>query len=250
MSLKDKYGINIDLNEKYSPKPKIPVTDPSKTPRLRPELASIGDYRELPRDIRVDNEIKENYLNLLINAKNEIIRYKNVFDAFKEGLTENKLQVQSQDFKYSLLADLKLTHEVYECGDWFDDNISEADAHKEYRKYYKLSNTRQDYAHIQIKTGTFSKYFDELYTDIDYTDIYFFIDGNIYCTGYKFLYNIPFEDFVVILSESIDKLNAGEDYKNFPYMEARVFFQHDFKKNIKESRDKILKYSTGDPFKH
>ena len=96
MSLKDKYNVNIDLNEKYSPKPKPPITDPSKTPWIRPGYGKTGDYRELPRDIRVENEIRSDYLNLLIDAKEDIKKYKTIFEAYQKGeIYENVMQVIS-----------------------------------------------------------------------------------------------------------------------------------------------------------
>lgn len=247
MSLSDKYGGNIDLEAKYGfPEPKK-ITDPSKTPLLQPGYYEKFGASECARDIRIEKQLYQDYINLLVDAKEYINnnRYKTAWDAFNNHKLEDlKYQVLSQDKKYALLMSLNLTYSVYDSflGEYFPELLTDTEeANKRYWKYYPLDYERQRYVIINVKTGTFEKYFDELYTDIDETSIYIFQDGTIYCLGSKYLHNVPLDYLSKVLDESIKKINTGNYTSCIPTINASIKYKYDYSQDdIKKQRKYIL----------
>jgi len=251
MSLRDKYGGNVDMNAKYGrPKPEKHY-DPTTTADIRPGFDTRYIPTNLQKDIRKQVDLNKEYIDFLVDAKNYIRNYKSAYEVFiNRRRIDFRIQALSQDHHNVLLVPLQLTEESYECGDWYEVLKDPQFSQDEFKKYYALSSGKQKYAIFRIKSGTFSTYFDELYTDIDTTNIYFFSDGAIYCTGSEYLQNIGIDLLSNLFDEGIGKLNNGTDYENTPYMEARIFYENDFSiKNIKERRKYILKTSVGNPNK-
>lgn len=226
MSLSDKYGNNSDIEAKYSkPKPKI-IIDESTYPAIRPGYEGIyypGIKYE--RDIRIEKRLKQEYINLLVDAKDYITRLESAKEKYdRKVVSDFHEQVLSQDKKYALLMYLGLT-----TTDNYDSKIliPKVNADKQFDRYYALDESRQGYAKITINSGTFRKYFDELMTDYDTSDLYFFNDGNIYCVGETAIQVMGVDYLSLVLEEAIDKINKEGGYKGVPEITANVIFEEE-----------------------
>ena len=249
MSLSDKYGGNNNIDDKYSyPKPKIKkVIDFNRCPYINPGYEL--NYQKLPSDIRVEKKLKINYMNLLLDARKYINLKlcKTAKEAFyNDRMCDFHMQVYSLDHLNILLAPLYLTNSVSMYGCDLDELVDRFEAERIFKKYDALNNDKQAYVKFEINTGTFTKYFDELYTDIDTTNIYYFNDGHIYCCGEEFLYNVPIDYLSKVLDESITELNKGKTPYYIPTMRANIIYKYSLNvEPIQKNRQYIIKRHIG-----
>ena len=229
MSLSDKYGNNSDIEAKYSkPKSEI-IIDESTYPAIKPGYEGIYfPGIKYDRDIRIEKILKQEYINLLVDAKNYITRLESAKQKYDRGVPSDfHEQVLSKDRKYALLMYLGLQT----TDDHGTELIPKVYAEQAFDKYYTLDSSRQEYAKITVESGTFEKYCDDLMTDCDSSELYFFSDGNIYCKGEKGIQNIGIEYLSLVLEEAIDKLNKEGGYKGVPEMKAFVQLEYSKKDN-------------------
>ena len=235
MSLSDKYGGNIDLNQKYGNPNDNSEEKRSKTAAIRPEYSDGKNiaYGYNRKEIELDNSLDQEHINLLMDAYDYIdtSRFKSVIDAYEAGIFETGyLQVWSMNMKNLVLVPLSSFVYSEDTYGRPTDHLKPRNVfNKDLYQYYLTDLIHEREVIINVSLGTFERSTDYANgIDAKTAKIVFFIDGSIYVDGLTFIINdIPVDYLSRVLDECINGINSGRCTKYLQEASANIVLEYE-----------------------